>query len=33
MNGKWIGFASKEAYQPLDKEIHGSVVAAYKFLE
>jgi copper chaperone NosL len=33
MNGKWIGFASKEAYQPLDKEILGSVVAASKFLE
>lgn len=33
MNGKWIGFVSKEAYEPLDIEIHGSNVAASKFLE
>jgi copper chaperone NosL len=33
MNGKWIGFTSKNAYLPLDNEIHGSPVPANKFIE
>jgi copper chaperone NosL len=33
MNGKWIGFSSKEAYQPLDNEIHGKQVQASIFVE
>lgn len=33
MNGKWIGFASKEAYQPLDQEIKGIAVNGTKFVE
>lgn len=33
MNGKWIGFVSKEAYSPLDREIQGTSVLANKFIE
>lgn len=33
MNGKWIGFSSQKAYQPLDKEIHGNQVQASIFVQ